>query len=201
MNSIGDGLFSCADSAFRTLQTQFQSDKLVVLPQFFPAPLLASIERQLESTSFVHSRYHVEHPGSTGLVDEMITDASWVHRIMLLLNEPKLIERLGELTQERELKRFSGRLYKLEQNSGQHLDWHSDFNFGKRIALSINLSPLPFDGGQLQLRNRTTGRLIEHQNQTMGDAVIFQIAENLEHRVLPVTGDVAKQTLTGWFFC
>jgi hypothetical protein len=66
--------------------------------------------------------------------------------------------------------------------------------------MSINLSLEEYQGGELQIRETRSGKIVsEIANTGLGDAVLFPISPELEHRVLPVRGDRAKIAFAGWF--
>jgi hypothetical protein len=66
--------------------------------------------------------------------------------------------------------------------------------------MSVNLSPEIYGGGTLQLRNAHTRRVLrEVANTGPGDAILFQIAPDLQHPVTAVTGAVPKSAFAGWF--
>jgi hypothetical protein len=67
-------------------------------------------------------------------------------------------------------------------------------------VLSINLSAEPHEGGVLQIRDVTTGRIVfALQNTRPGDAVLFAIGDRLQHRVTPPVGHVPRTVCAGWF--
>jgi hypothetical protein len=71
---------------------------------------------------------------------------------------------------------------------------------GRMVAMSLNLGTEPYDGGTLQIRNATTQALLaEVPNAGPGDAVLFRLSHELEHRVTEVRGSVAKTAWAGWF--
>jgi hypothetical protein len=66
--------------------------------------------------------------------------------------------------------------------------------------MSINLSPTSFSGGTFELRERESKRLVyRHGNTGCGDALIFRLSLDLEHRVTDVIGNAAKTAFAGWF--
>ena len=68
------------------------------------------------------------------------------------------------------------------------------------MALSINLSTDVYGGGTFELRDRQTKAPLAQINNTgFGDALLFRVSNNLEHRVTEVVGKVAKTACAGWF--
>ena len=65
--------------------------------------------------------------------------------------------------------------------------------------MSINLEPIPYAGGVLQIRLRQSEEIIEEvDNVGPGDAILFRIDGALQHRATPVTSGV-KTAFAGWF--
>lgn len=57
-----------------------------------------------------------------------------------------------------------------------------------------------FRGGTFELRNRSTLALLAQVNNTgFGDALLFRISADLEHRVTEVVDTVPKTACAGWF--
>ena len=82
----------------------------------------------------------------------------------------------------------------------EHFDtWHGDMDGNRMVALSVNLGQ-PYQGGMLEIREKRSNRVL-HQvaNTGAGDAILFELGEQLEHRVSAVTGTAAKMALAGWF--
>jgi predicted 2-oxoglutarate/Fe(II)-dependent dioxygenase YbiX len=69
----------------------------------------------------------------------------------------------------------------------------------RRVAMSVNLEPAPYEGGVLQIRRRENEAIIaEVENVGAGDAILFRIDAALQHRVTAVTSGV-KTAFAGWF--
>jgi hypothetical protein len=84
----------------------------------------------------------------------------------------------------------------------QHeLSWHSDTKDPQRqVGFSMNLTPERFHGGVFELRDRHTLKpLARVHNTGPGDALLFRISSDLQHRVTAVHDDVAKIACAGWF--
>jgi hypothetical protein len=85
--------------------------------------------------------------------------------------------------------------------AASHYDkWHDDNIENRVIGMSINLSTEPYSGGLFQLRLRESGRILtEIANIGRGDALLFKISANLQHRVSDIEGDKSKTAFAGWF--
>ena len=66
--------------------------------------------------------------------------------------------------------------------------------------MSVNLSGQPYGGGVFQLRRTADERLLgEVHNLGLGDAILFRLSPQLQHRVTDVTGEHPKTAFAGWF--
>jgi hypothetical protein len=117
-----------------------------------------------------------------------------------LTNDAALFTAIQELTGCPAIGCFRGRVYRMLPGAGHASDWHSDVSGGRMITMSVNLSTAPFEGGELQIREVDTERMLRTlRNTGNGDAVIFRIDPSLQHQVLPLTGSAPRDALAGWF--
>jgi len=87
------------------------------------------------------------------------------------------------------LIRVEGEVAEHRSGGEDYLSWHQDMHKpGRRLALVIDLSDARYEGGIFELRDRQSKQLlIRHHHDQPGSALLFRIAGNLEHRVLPIT--------------
>jgi hypothetical protein len=79
-------------------------------------------------------------------------------------------------------------------------DWHNDLDEARMVGMTVNLSNKVFAGGTLEIRHKITQRMITRITNTgFGDAIIFRLADYLEHRITEVEGVVPKTAFAGWF--
>jgi hypothetical protein len=117
-----------------------------------------------------------------------------------LMNDPALFHLIQDLTGCPEIGCFTGRVYRLKPGGEFYDSWHSDLEGGRLIAVSVNLTSEPYQGGLLQIRRARSSTILEEvTNTTFGDAIVFRLADDLEHQVTGVTGSVAKTAFAGWF--
>ena len=122
--------------------------------------------------------------------------------LFLLPNQPRLFAALGEFAGiggDKAPRYFSGRCYMMRPVAEDFHVRHKDCAQGRRLGLSVSLSPEPFAGGEFQLRDAGT----ESPPHTivpsrLGDATPFRIAHSLERRVRRVRGMVPKVAFAGW---
>ena len=83
-----------------------------------------------------------------------------------------------------------------------HEDWHQDCTpeNKKVLGFSLDLSPKPYLGGELALKEAGQAQpFAVNKTENLGDALIFRLAPNLRHRVLPITGAQRRFAFVGWF--
>jgi hypothetical protein len=183
---------SAADLA--AAKAEFAAHHSLVLRRFIEPELLVAIQRQLANEPFLHKM-------NEGIGTELrLPSGALSSALEFLTNDPDLFEVVQELTGCSAIGCFRGRVYRMLPGSGHASDWHSDVSGGRMITMSVNLSASLFDGGELQIREAGSERMIRRlRNTGAGDAVIFRIDPSLQHQVLPLTGTVPRDALAGWF--
>jgi hypothetical protein len=175
-------------------KAEFASQHSLVLRGFIEPSLLSAIQRQLSHEAFLHKT-------NQGIGTELrLPPGPLSSGLEFLTNDPSLFEAIEELTGCSSIGCFRGRVYRMLPGAGHASDWHSDVSGGRMITMSVNLSTAPFDGGELQIREASTERMLRRlRNTGAGDAVIFRIDPSLQHQVLPLTGKASRDALAGWF--
>lgn len=175
-------------------RTQFGREGYLKLPRFVEPRLLAQLLDAVDRAEYYERTHHgigVElcaHPGVlTGTLE-------------LVCNDSELYTAIADLTACGHIGCFEGRVYRLAPSAGHYDSWHSDVGQDRQIALSINLSRQPFDGGLLQIRKANSEDILsEVANPVPGDAVIFRVHPDYCHRVGSVTGSHSRTVWAGWF--
>ena len=183
-----------SEPEFHQSREQFEQQHWLLLPNFLDGPLLDLIQQKLGETDYrVVDR-------ETG-VELRPVDCTAYLATELLLNSPTLFRAIERITGCARIASFSGRIYQRPPSKDYFNRWHTDVtDEGRMIALSINLSREPYLGGALQIRSKDTRELLcEVDNPNYGDALIFPIDEQFQHRVCEVEGTTAKTALAGWF--
>lgn len=168
----------------------------IKLPQFLSPDLFAEIQRRLASARFHERRHTAVVPPSIDLCMEANSISAMLE---LITNDRALLDAVSEMTRCAPLARFSGSVYRLTPGLGHHHEWHDDVSRNRVAAMSINLSPAPYSGGVLQLRDRETERMLDEvENTGPGDAILFRVSPDLQHRAIEVTEGL-KTAFAGWF--
>jgi hypothetical protein len=163
-------------------------------PGFIEPTLLALLQEKIGAASFFEKNNR-NIGDETRMRQEPVGAA-----LEFLTNDTVLFDLVRAITGCDPVGCFRGRVYRLLPNTGQMTDWHTDLVNGRMATMSINLSPRPYEGGVLQFREPRSDKILSRvANTGAGDAVLFRIANGLEHRVTSLRGDVPRTAYAGWF--
>jgi 2-oxoglutarate-Fe(II)-dependent oxygenase superfamily protein len=167
------------------------------LPTFLPKDLLEAVGREVDRGAF-YERTH------SGIDDNkelcMRTNTVAAGLLHVLLNSEELFDLVERVTGCGRIGCFRGRVYRVVPGCGHRDAWHSDVARHRLVAMSINLSRRPYRGGVLQLRAAKSRRILRDvPNLGYGDAILFRIADGLEHRITDIEGNTPKTAFAGWF--
>jgi hypothetical protein len=187
------GILSDASAAqMRSAREQFERHNYLRIPGFIEPTLLRLIQRQLGRAAFKERKYDIGR-------DLTLSENPIAGLFNVFMNDPNLFRVIRRITGCGRIGCFTGRLYRMVPRAGLAFNWHDDMLNDRIVAISINVSDASYRGGTLQIRDRSRGVYAAVPNLGFGDAVIFPVAEQLEHCVTPVVGKAPKTALTGWF--
>jgi hypothetical protein len=88
----------------------------------------------------------------------------------------------------------------VEMKPGNSLGWHRDAGLGiRRLALVLNLTEQPYQGGEFELRRRAPREpMLTYHAGTTGSLAVFRLGRNLEHQVTQVTSGGPRTTFSAW---
>ena len=183
-----------APLGLRSAREHFDQHDYLRLPRFIEPKLLWVIQRYLSGAGFQAREY-----AEIGHDLTLLNNPLW--RVLhFLMNDPQLFQLIRRVTGCRPIGCFTGRIYRMVARRGVELNWHDDtVDDVKLVAISVNLSDAKYRGGTLQIREKSCDVSEAVPNLGLGDAIVFRVADRLEHRVTPVEGKVPKTALTGWF--
>ncbi len=178
------------------LRSQFDKQHYLQLPGFLQPEILDLIQTHVDHGEFTER----VHEGIGSNLELCMAGNSGLGALLLCVNDEKLFQIIGEVTQCKPIRCFEGRVYRVQSGQGHHDSWHNDFGDHRLIGMSVNLSRETYAGGVLQIRERESGMMFaEIPNTKPGDAVIFRLSDTLQHRITKVEGEVAKTAFAGWF--
>ena len=180
-------VFTGLDADLERARADFQRQDWVSLRAILNPELLTMIQQQLAASDVTTKSIYPEPNVCDGA-------------LLLLLNNPQLFKLIEQIIGCGHIGCFRGRIYRFVPGAKNPLEWHTDLNGTRLVALTINLSSELYQGGVLRIRERNTKRLVcELTNSGFGDAILFRIDKRLEHSVSDVEGTVVKTALAGWF--
>jgi len=183
------------DTDLDQLRREFQTHHCVKLEALLAPALLASIQRQIERGTFhefAHGSLATELRLATG------TGTGLLH---LVVNDPTLFGLVERVSGCAHIRSFVGRVYRRASGRGHFDGWHGDqTDPGRLVGMSINLSTETYLGGVFEIRDVHTRRVLGSlANVGFGDAILFRLSDDLEHRVGDVRGAFPKTAFAGWF--
>jgi hypothetical protein len=171
----------------------------VLLRGFLAADLLEDIQRRLATATF-SPRIETGFTVGRAPRDEILADDGISGRIRFLFNDPALFDLVRALSGCDRIGFFRPTVFRMLASRGHFDEWHGDVDGNRMVALSVNLTSRPFEGGILQIRNADDHRVIfELANTGAGDAVLFLVSPRLQHKVSDIAGTEPRVVLAGWF--
>jgi hypothetical protein len=178
----------------RRLRTQFDRQHCIQLPSLLEADVLGFIQQQIHQAGFFDKTH--KNIGT----ELCMTANAGLNLLYFLSNDGRFFQLVRQLTGCDHIGAFTGRVYRMVPGTGHYDSWHSDCVAHRMIGMSVNLSLAIYTGGVFQLRARhSTEILTEAPNTGPGDAILFRIADHLEHQVTSVSGTIPKTAFAGWF--
>lgn len=184
---------SLQPAAREDLRDHFGQLDYVRLRQLIEPRLLEHVLMRIDGARFEPK----VHPGVGA--DSSLHDEPTILLLRFLANSRRFFELVEGITGCSKIGCFFGRVYRLVPGGGHHDDWHNDRIEDRMVAMTVNLSGRPYDGGALEIRDDLSGRTMKIHNPNRGDAVLFRLAPHLHHRVADVKGDNPKTAFAGWF--
>ena len=179
------------------LRSRFARHHWVRLPGILDPDLLADVQARLDRAEFVERVHHGVTPPS---IDLCMVPNPAAALLEMVFNDPSIFRLIERVTGCPRIGRFGGFVYRLQPGFGHHHHWHDDLVEGRLVAMSVNLGPGVYEGGLLELRDRSTAQVLDRvSNIVPGDALLFRLDAALQHRATPVTSGV-KTAFAGWYF-
>jgi len=187
--------FAGTDADLEPLRQGFERQHHLLLRDFLDPEVISLALPFLERAKYCPAQY--KHVGSELLMQPNLA----VDTLSFLTNDVKLFGLVQTITSCDSIGYFQGRVYKLIPDPQHIFDWHDDLNEPNRlIAMSINLSMGNYCSGLLQIREVRSGKIVgEVANTGFGNAVLFRVSKDLEHRVTGIEGDAPRTSFAGWF--
>lgn len=187
--------FVCTEpsGALDAMRRSFAAAHVIRLPRFVDTDLLELVRQTVRRARFSDRE-------DEGFAREACMDHnSTLGLLFLIMNDPKLLDVIRRITGCAPIGSFTGRIYLMRAGEAHHR-WHSDVDGARLIGMSVNLTEHEFAGGRFELRHAgATEPEWSFTNAGGGDAILFRIADGIQHRVTDVEGDVPRIAFAGWF--
>ena len=176
------------------MRRSFDASHAIRLPRLFGADVLRFVREAVGVARFSDRE-------DAGLAREQCMDHNTIlGMLFLIMNDVRLFDVIRRITGCPPIGSFAGRIYLMRSNAGHYDRWHSDVDGKRLIGISVNLTEASFSGGRFELRpSDAVEPTWSFANVGAGDAVLFRIADHLQHRVTDVDGDIARVAFAGWF--
>ncbi|MDB5678820.1 2OG-Fe(II) oxygenase [Sphingomonas bacterium] len=173
----------------------FAGQRAIVCRDIFDAALFPRLLTAASTTQF-RDDYVVEL--GTRAVEEPQRVGGTIN---VLLQRPNLFRWLEAVTGRTGLAGAEGRLVQTRSGGGDALEWHNDLQQVRRaLGVTISFTDTIYTGGLFEMRrvdDPASARCFDHARA--GTALIFDLGNDIEHRVHPVASGGPRRVFTGWF--
>jgi hypothetical protein len=116
------------------------------------------------------------------------------------INAPAVLDAVRVISDCPDITWYDGRIFRMDPAAGHYDSWHSDVMDGRLIGMSVNLSFAGYEGGEFEMREVSTDRRVgKIANHTLGNASLFRIDGQFQHRVGALAGTRPRTAFAGWF--
>lgn len=181
------------------LRSEFASQSCVLLPQLIEPSLLEHLRRQVATARLV-TKFEGDDNERFGKVLFVPQTEPALFVFKLLMNNRRLFQAIEEITQCLPIGNFFGRLHSSVPGGNHHIAWHGDNADHRLLGLTVDLSTADYEGGVFQLRQKTSEAIIcEVPRRQSGDAFVFRISPDLQHRLTVIESGGPRTVGVGWF--
>lgn len=176
--------------------TGFARSRAMACSDGIAPALMALISREMAKAEFVHESL-------PGLGNRETEESLRVSALLCFaLQRGPFLRWMEQATGCETLVEVRGHVAQLRVDEDHRLDWHDDLGEAqRRLAVTINLGTEPYEGGQFELREKATrAPVMAHRHVQPGTVLIFDVAPDLEHRLLPVRSGGPRRVFAGWFY-
>lgn len=181
------------------LRSEFARQNCVLLPQLIEPSLLEHLRRTVAAARLV-TKFEGDDAEQFGKVLFVPRTEPSLFVFHFLMNNRKLFHAVEKITQCLPIGNFVGRLHSSVPGGNHHIAWHGDNADHRLLGLTIALSSADYDGGVFQLRRKDSEEIIcEVPRKQAGDAFVFRISPDLQHRLTLIESGGPRTVGVGWF--
>ena len=179
------------------LREELEQRHAVVLRAFLDSAECEWVRRQLDERA-----EFVEHTiEATGKIELKMKPNALSAMLLFKMCDPQVFDLVERVTGSGPVATFSGRTYRMLPRTRHFSPWHDDAVQNRIAAFTINLSPEPFEGAALQVKEAASDEIVtEIGGLEFGDAVLIKISRDYQHRNSPLLGTAPKTSYAGFFY-
>lgn len=190
--------FFLDESKIATYRDEYAKTHCVFLPGFLEKNTLQTLLDKLDRGGF-YPKEEGKEDYKFGKILALPNESSPVFIFTMLMSDQNLFNIIQSITDCQPIADFIGRIHRSEAGENHEIGWHNDNKDNRLVAISIGLGNNRYTGGKLQIRELGTKNITREFGQLeAGDAVIFKIDQELDHR-LTVLESGRRTVGVGWF--
>lgn len=190
--------FYINESKLHDYQLEYASTNCVFLPGLLKKHALDNLINKISNIEF-ETKYETDEKNKFGKVLFVPLNAPILFTFQMMFNNKELFALLEKITGCPTIGNFVGRIHRSEEGGEHEIKWHGDNADSRLLAITLNLGTDRYTGAHFQLREVASQKMLREFGQIeAGDAFIFKIDPELQHRLAPL--ETGKRTVgVGWF--
>jgi hypothetical protein len=182
----------------KKLQEEFEKSKCIYLPNLIEENSLRRLLEKIEKITF-ETKLEADGQYKFGKILFIPQEEPIIFIFNMIFNDQELFDFLQTITKSKKINNFNGRIHRSVGLQDHEIDWHGDNADNRLLAMTISLGIDQYTGGFLQIREKVSKNILDEFGQlNAGDAIIFQISPDLEHRLTKVESGT-RTVGVGWF--
>lgn len=190
------------ESQIEKLRAEFAQRNSAMLPGFLAPSLRQYLLKHVAQARFV-PKSEGDGEGEFGHTLFMPTSETAWYLFQLFVNQPALFRLVEQVTGCLPIGNFYGRIHRSLLGDQHRIDWHDDIHddlqHNRLVGLNLSLSTDDFTGGQFQLREKGSALALSVGCLPVGDAFLFRLSPQIEHRLTPLEAGGSRIAAVGWF--
>ena len=184
-----------APAVLARARAAFASGNAIVLPSAFDPPFLRTILTICRRGPYVPE--YIDKIGWRTVEEQDVAGRA----LRFALERPAFLRWCEAAADCETLNLITGTVAEMAAGTDQGLGWHDDRNDGglRRLAVTIQLSEAPYEGGLFEMCEKESGRLLVREGALPpGSVMLFRIGRGLRHRVTQVMSGGPRRVFAGW---
>lgn len=190
--------FNLDQALLEQYKAEYAETNCILLKDMLNPKILNKLMDKLDKVIF-QTKFETSEENKFGKVLFVDQHEPVVATFNFIFNDTGLFSCLEDITNCGTIDNFTGRIHRSEEGENHRIDWHGDNADHRLLAITICLGNTPYTGAAFELRERSSKKITRSFGQlNAGDALIFRIDPQLEHRLAPL--ETGRRTVgVGWF--